>query len=43
MKRDVEMRVKFDEELTFDPCLEFRVRSTFSGLYVVFECEAREL
>ena len=43
VKRDVEMRVKFDEELTFDPCLEFRVRSTFSGLYVVFECEAREL
>ena len=33
VKRDVEMRVKFDEELTFDPCLEFRVRSTFSGLY----------
>ena len=28
-KPRVEIRVKFDEELTFDPCLEFRVQTRF--------------
>ncbi len=33
VKRSIVMRVKYDEDLTFDPLLEFRVRSTFLSLF----------
>jgi len=41
VKRDVVMKVKYDEDLTFDPCLEFRVRSMYLSLSLSLDVGAQ--